>query len=152
MSRASENARSQETGRRRWTVDEANRSLVLVRRIAADVTEQYAALRELHETVETAQRQGRYEIARDSRNELLRQVERMQDCVEELETVGVDLEDWTLGVVHFACLADGREVLLCWQRGEQRVGHWHEVDDGCGARKPISCLPAAASELAVHEL
>jgi len=127
---------------RLFTVTQANRSLVLVRRIVNDITQQYTLLGDLQETIEAAQESGRYDQVSVSRNDLLRSVERIQDYVSELDDIGVDLEDWTLGVVHFPCLAGGREVVLCWQQGEDEVGFWHEVDSQFADRKSIDTLPA----------
>ena len=36
----------------------------------------------------------------------------------------------------------GRTVLLCWKLGEEEVGHFHELHEACGRRKPIE-HPAA---------
>jgi len=126
---------------RLFTVAQANRALVLVRRIVNDITDQYALLGDLQETIESAQESGKYDQVRVSRDGLLRSVERIQDYVGELDDVGVDLEDWTLGVVHFPCLAGGREVVLCWRQGEEEVGFWHEVDSQFADRKAIDTLP-----------
>jgi hypothetical protein len=28
-------------------------------------------------------------------------------------------------------------VYLCWQHGEPRVAHWHEIDAGFAGRQPL---------------
>jgi len=123
--------------RRYFTQDEANRSLVFVRRVVTDVIAYYDRLTEIHETVEaleTAGRTGQVEAARD---ELVCTADCIRVCLEELEDVGVELRDWALGIVDFPALVDGREVQLCWQAGEQSVTHWHEVDCCHPGRLPI---------------
>jgi hypothetical protein len=47
------------------------------------------------------------------------------------------------GLVDFPSTFQGRWVYLCWQRGEDRVGFWHEVDSGYGGRREISALESA---------
>ena len=47
------------------------------------------------------------------------------------------IKDLGLGLVDFAHLRDGRVVNLCWRYGEQRITHWHGLDEGYTARKPL---------------
>ena len=42
------------------------------------------------------------------------------------------------GLRDFPTTYKGRWVLLCWQRGESRVGHWHELDGGYAGRQEIT--------------
>lgn len=124
-----------------FTLPEANRALVLVERIVADVLCEYLRLNDLQETIEAAQESGKYDTARAARDELVESVDRVHTHVDELEDVGADLKDWTLGVVDFPCIAGGREVALCWQAGEEGIRFWHDPDAGCAERKPLETLP-----------
>ncbi len=47
------------------------------------------------------------------------------------------------GLLDFPSTFNGRWVYLCWQRGEDRVGFWHEIDGGYGGRREISGLESA---------
>ncbi len=127
-------------GRKFFTLDQADRALILVRRIVTDIVDQYARLNELQEIIESAQRSGRYDRARQTQEELLRSVQRVQSCVEELDVVGVDLRDWTLGVVDFPSIVEGREIAFCWQFGQSEIAYWHGVDRQCHDRQPIETL------------
>jgi Uncharacterized conserved protein, COG4911 len=51
--------------------------------------------------------------------------------------MGVLLRDIEQGIVDFPHLREGREVLLCWRLGEQRVEYYHELDTGFRERKPL---------------
>ena len=56
----------------------------------------------------------------------------------ELESMGVQLKDFTRGLIDFPSLRDGRVVLLCWQLDEgDRVEWWHDVDAGFAGRTPL---------------
>lgn len=126
--------------RRFFTVAEANRALVLVKKIVDDITEEYSRLTELHEMSEVST-DSESSLGNEVRQQLVNSVTRIQGYVQELDEIGVDLKDWTLGVVHFPCMADGREVALCWESGETKVLHWHESDSEFTDRKPIDTLP-----------
>ncbi len=41
------------------------------------------------------------------------------------------------GLIDFPTTFEGRWVLLCWKRGESKVGYWHEVDGGYKGRREI---------------
>lgn len=126
--------------RRFFTVDQANRALVLIRRIVADILLEYEKLNDLQETIEAAQAVGRSEHAKSITEELVDAISIIHGYVEELDELGVELKDWTLGVVDFPCVANGREVVLCWQPDEQEVGFWHEVNAEPGVRRPLETL------------
>ncbi|MFN7016546.1 MAG: DUF2203 domain-containing protein [Fimbriimonadales bacterium] len=58
-------------------------------------------------------------------------------AVDELHQMGVYLRDIDQGIVDFPHLRDGREVMLCWRLGEERVQYYHELDAGFRGRKPL---------------
>jgi len=56
----------------------------------------------------------------------------------ELHELGVQLKDYTRGLIDFPSMRDGRVVLLCWQLGEgEEIEWWHEVEDGFAGRQPL---------------
>ena len=57
--------------------------------------------------------------------------------VEELQELGVQVKDLDRGLVDFPCLYRGREVLLCWELGEDEVAYWHGAEEGYAGRKPL---------------
>ncbi len=123
-----------------FTPEQANKALVLVRRIVADIVTGYRRLIDLQEIIEAAQHNATRDRCDAARKELIRMVERLQSCLEELDDVGVELRDWALGVVSFPSRFDGRDICLNWQHGEPTVAYWHEVDENFGNRQPLSTL------------
>jgi hypothetical protein len=57
--------------------------------------------------------------------------------IERLAEENIVLRDPETGLVDFPGELDGRRVWLCWRLGEDRVGHFHEVDAGFVGRKPL---------------
>jgi len=56
----------------------------------------------------------------------------------ELHEMGVQLKDYTRGLIDFPTMREGRVVLLCWQLGEgATIEWWHEVEDGFAGRQPL---------------
>jgi len=128
---------------RTFTLAEANRALVLVRRIVGDVIDEYASLLDLQEALEAAENDGDAERYEETRLGLIRSAGRLRTCLAEIDDVGAELKDWSLGVVDFPCVAGGRQVCLTWLFGRDRIEHWHELDVGFASLHSIETLPAA---------
>ncbi|HEX8747355.1 MAG TPA: DUF2203 domain-containing protein, partial [Pyrinomonadaceae bacterium] len=63
---------------------------------------------------------------------------KLADSTGKLESMGVQLKDYSRGLIDFPSLRDGRVVLLCWQLGEgDEVQWWHDVDAGFAGRQPL---------------
>ena len=61
----------------------------------------------------------------------------MRAALTELQANEIVLRDLDRGLVDFPALRDGREVYLCWEEGEERIGFWHDLDSGYGGRRPL---------------
>ena len=61
----------------------------------------------------------------------------VQQGLEQVQALGGVPKDLGLGLVDFIHLRDGREVNLCWRYGEERITHWHGLDEGFASRKPL---------------
>ena len=147
MQRQSPRRRSEARPKRVFSLPEANRSLVLVRRIVTDVIFEYSRMIELQEQLEMTEEAGTVEQSDLARMDLIRSAGRLRSCLDELDDVGVELKDWALGVVDFPSFAAGRKICLCWQYGQERIEYWHEVDTGFAARLPVASLPDNAEFL-----
>ena len=125
-----------------FTIDEAMRALPLVRRIVADLRDEYHTWRELmarYEIIAAGTRaylgEDQHEV--DLRHELAERATRLDGLLDELKAVGCELKDFELGLVDFYALLDDRLVFLCWRLGEPRIEYWHEVDAGVAGRQPV---------------
>ncbi len=67
-------------------------------------------------------------------------VDQMAAGVARIEAMGITLRDIGDGLVDFPALVNGRQIWLCWQRGEEAVGFWHPMDTGFSSRQPLSEL------------
>lgn len=74
---------------------------------------------------------------RARRETLQRSAAEVQKGLEEIQRLGGVIKDLRLGLVDFPHLRDGREVNLCWRYGEQRITHWHGLDEGYAGRKAL---------------
>ncbi|HXH82966.1 MAG TPA: DUF2203 domain-containing protein [Candidatus Tectomicrobia bacterium] len=68
---------------------------------------------------------------------LERLTEEIRGGLERISALGGVTKDLDMGLVDFAHRRAGRTVNLCWRYGEERVTHWHGLDEGYAARKPL---------------
>jgi len=69
--------------------------------------------------------------------ELRRLAGEITGAVERVNGLGCLVKDVEMGLVDFYALVDGEPAFLCWQFGEPAISHWHPLDEGYAARKPI---------------
>ncbi len=74
---------------------------------------------------------------RAMKSELLARITQYQDAWREVELLGAVVKDPRIGLVDFYGKVDGQAVWLCWKYGEAEIGHYHALDEGFSARRPI---------------
>ncbi len=65
----------------------------------------------------------------------------VKEALGELEEQGIVLRDPDRGLIDFPAQHAGREVLLCWQIGEDDLAWWHLPEDGFAGRRPLPLPP-----------
>ena len=114
-----------------FTVEQANRTLPLVRRIVEDIVIGYRRGEMRVDEFEVASIGSRAD-AQDARAEVLEEEAQalameIAGYEEELAGLGVRCIDHRAGLVDFPAVIDGRPVDLCWRLGEPSVAYWHEI-------------------------
>lgn len=132
-----------------FTIQEANRTLPLVRRIVADLIALHPRWRAAVVAFEAAQvgvtSAEESDESRELRLEAGRLAGEIEACHDELGQIGCIFKDFEVGLIDFPALHEGRMVYLCWRHGEARIEHWHELDAGFAGRRPLDhdLLPVA---------
>jgi len=125
-----------------FTVEEAERTLPLLRRILADLKGEYDAWRAAvaeYEVLAAASRAdiGETEELIRTRTRMTESAARINGYLLELESIGCQFKGFEEGLVDFYALREDRLVFLCWKLGEAHITQWHEVDAGVSGRQPI---------------
>lgn len=132
-------------GERTFTLAQANRALVLVRRIVEDIVADYARVLEYQEILELEQRYGAAGTLARVQADMAACADRIQSCLVELNDIGVVLRDCSTGLVDFPAHVAGRSVHFAWQIGDERIEHWREAGDDSGSWRPITALAEVLS-------
>ncbi len=61
----------------------------------------------------------------------------MHRLVQSILERGAEIKDLDTGLIDFHSIQNGREVLLCWQYGEDQILYWHELDAGFSGRQKL---------------
>ncbi len=64
-------------------------------------------------------------------------IDQMQAGVSRLDAWSIQLRSIETGLIDFPALANGRQVWLCWQLGEDEISFWHELLTGYASRRPL---------------
>jgi hypothetical protein len=122
-----------------FTVEEANRTLPLVRRVVSDIVSAHRQLVDLAEEYRA--------LAVDAESSTIRRVEIERELsdlsesvntfIDELTDIGVLFKGFESGLVDFYATLDGRPVFLCWKLGEDSVEWFHELDAGYLGRQRL---------------
>jgi hypothetical protein len=122
-----------------FTVEEANALLPTVRGIVGRIQRAYAR-------VSAAQEPARLAAAgaalggggMEGGAAYVLSLSELAETAGELEELGVQLKDYTRGLIDFPTLREGRVVLLCWQMGEgDELEWWHDLEAGFAGRQPL---------------
>ena len=92
---------------RRFTLEQANSTLPLVKRIVGDIVKAHAKASEIRQRLQ-ATSGGKAKA--QCQDELDRAVEQLQDFVGELTAVGAELKDFESGLIDFVGRHDGHDV------------------------------------------
>jgi hypothetical protein len=127
-----------------FSVEEANRSLPLVRAIVQDIVRQSRRVESLQERLERVTREPRRRLddlyseeLAQTQSELEVEEEKLQSYFDELKNLGVELKSDQEGLCDFRSMMNGREIYLCWRLGEPEVMFWHELDAGFAGRQTL---------------
>lgn len=125
--------------RKRFTLNLANKSLPLVKRIVGDIVRTHHDAAKLQEELAYCSPKRQSEL----KDRLDLAMHHLEDYVDELAEIGCELKDSQNGLVDFTGRHRGHDVCLCWKLGEEHIGYWHECDSGFAGRQPVSTLEEA---------
>ena len=66
-----------------------------------------------------------------------RAMQETKDAIAEINSIGVQVKDLDMGLLDFPCVVEDQMVLLCWKFGEEKIEHWHNLEEGFKGRKPL---------------
>ena len=124
-----------------FTVEDANKTLPLVRRIVADIVRDYWRWQEKVGQFEEAALHRTVDSPNEDADRLEREAQQLardiDGYVNEVKQLGVQMKGLDTGLVDFPGEINGKPALLCWQLGEESVKYWHDEQAGFAGRQPL---------------
>ena len=123
--------------RKYFTVEEANRTLPLVRRIVDDIVSAHAELTERIAAYRSLPGDAGEEERRRLEGEIEGRREAIEGCIAEIHELGALFKGVEEGLVDYYAMLEERPVFLCWRLGEERIEWWHELEAGYTGRQRL---------------
>jgi hypothetical protein len=77
------------------------------------------------------------DVGGETVNHWIRALADMQETLAEFQRRRIFIKDLDRGLVDFPAIVGGREVLLCWERDEEDIEFWHDLDTGYTGRERL---------------
>ena len=122
--------------RRRFTLEQAQKALPLVRRVVSDIVEARERATQLQSNLESSSGKEHDNV----QAQLDGTIDRLHVYLDELTEIGCELKDFQIGLVDFIGRHQGRDIYLCWKLGEETIAYFHELNAGFAGRMPVSML------------
>ena len=130
------------------SIEDGNRMLPLLRRIVKDITKKWELIiykRTELECLEKGFHASQKDLTQEDRQNKVEQlkqnlnhlIDKINSYIREVEDLGCFVEEFKRGIINFPSLYSGRKVFLCWTPDEDRVCHWHELDESYNDRVRI---------------
>ena len=121
-----------------FSLEEANALIPHVRKTLARIQKLYSRLGEFRESAKAAAIASEFGGGMEGGPAYVKALYEVGKLTTELHTLGIQLKDYSRGLVDFPFMRDDRVVLLCWQMGEgDEIEWWHEVEAGFAGRQPL---------------
>lgn len=122
--------------RKHYTVQQARRLLPKIRQWFQQLERIRDRLRTLDRRLAKRIELG-HDVGGSSVNELVRLFAQAQAVVKEFTSRQIVVQDLERGLIDFPAILHGREVFLCWEKGEDDIAFWHDLDAGYAGREPL---------------
>jgi hypothetical protein len=70
-------------------------------------------------------------------NQWVRTMAAVKETLLEFQHREIQLKDLDRGLIDFPAIIGGKEVFLCWERGEDDVEYWHDLEAGYAGRERL---------------
>jgi hypothetical protein len=121
-----------------FTIEEANFVLKEVRPLLLDLQKLHFEIANFREFSKMAAKASEYGGGISGGSNYVKSLFKFSELIKEINDFGIQIKDFSRGLIDFPCLRDDRIVLLCWQIGEgDEIEWWHEIEAGFQGRQRL---------------
>ena len=70
-------------------------------------------------------------------NSSVKRLADIKDVLRKFQDREIQIKDLERGLIDFPALMGGKEVFLCWEKAEEDIEFWHDIDSGYAGRERI---------------
>lgn len=121
-----------------YTLEEARALLPQIRQWFLKLTHLRERIQTLEKPVQslTSTSSGQ-DIGGNSVNNLVRTTAEAQSILNEFTRREIQVKDIERGLIDFPSIRDDREIFLCWEKDEEDIEFWHDLESGFAGRERL---------------
>lgn len=121
-----------------FSLEEANSTIPLIRPKLEAIQRLYARVDVLKDDARAAASASEFGGGMSGGTSYVNMLYKIGKLTTEIAELGVEMKDYSRGLIDFPHMKNGRVVLLCWQLGEgDEIEWWHETDAGFAGRQRL---------------
>jgi len=78
-----------------------------------------------------------FDMGGDNVHRMVRTLVNIKEALGEFHSREIQIKDLDRGLIDFPAFIGGKEVFLCWKKGEPDIEYWHDLDAGYAGREKI---------------
>jgi hypothetical protein len=122
--------------KKHYTRDEARKLLPQVIEWLAELQSARDLLTHLDEQVSKGVSMGE-DLGGETVNRYVRTLGKVKDILQRFRTREIQIKDLDRGLIDFPAYVGGKEVFLCWEKGEEDIEFWHDLTTGYAGRERL---------------
>jgi len=119
-----------------YTLEEARALLPLVRQWLEELGRHQERLKTLDKRVASLIASGD-DAGGPSVNQLIGMLTECKSVLQRFRSRQIQIKDLNRGLIDFPSMRDGREIFLCWEKDEDDIEFWHDLESGYAGRERL---------------
>ena len=121
-----------------FTIDEANELIPTLRPKLVAIQRLYAHVDVLKDEARAAASASQFGGGMSGGTSYVNMLYQIGKLTTDIAELGVEMKDYSRGLIDFPHMKNGRVVFLCWQLGEgDEIEWWHETEAGFAGRQRL---------------
>ena len=122
--------------RKHYTRDEARQLLPLVKQWLEELSRAREMIAHYGERL-TKGMEGGNDLGGEMVNKYIKTLAAWKEILTRFQNREIQIKDLDRGLIDFPAFVAGKEVFLCWEKGEEDIEFWHDLASGYGGREKL---------------